>query len=131
MTMTMTKSDIFNTLNIRQTCPDGTAYIQILEEEPGKIHKIIFQIGKAGSSINSYCYAIAELSTELLRSGYSITDLIELLLDITSDRAPRLEVNGPQNKSGAEALASALRMYLQSTEPNENERKVARFTKLK
>lgn len=122
----------YPTLTVREDSPDGTAWIQILEEpgKSGKIHRIFFQIGKAGSSINSYCYAMAELATELLRNGYSISELINLLLDITSDRTPRLSSDGPINRSGAEALAAALREYLKSIEPSENERRPARLTKI-
>jgi len=123
----MTKKNKFSSLVCREDCPDGTAWIQIIENEPGKIEKIIFQIGKAGTSVNSYCFAIAELSTALLNNGYSISNLIDLLVDISSDRAPRIVGDGPINKSGAEALASALRKYMLSISDQENERKPPRL----
>lgn len=115
--------DKMDTLSIREETPDGTAWIHIMEDEPGKIAKITFSIGKAGTSLNTYCYALSELSSALLEEGYSIEDLINLLLDITSDRPARSETS---SRSGPEALANALRKYLQSL-PNHDD-SLPRFT---
>lgn len=106
----------FNGWTFREETPDGTAWIHIIEEEPGVIFKIIMQIGKAGSSLNSYCSALSELATLYVRESGTITDLIDVLFGIISSSAGRMRTgpDDPVNRSGAEALASALRKYLQS-----------------
>ena len=121
-TRTPFMKDKMSSLVIEEPTPDGTAWIQIFEDSPGKIAKIVFTIGKSGTSLNTYCYALSELSSRLLESGYSITDLIDLLLDITSDRPARAETS---SRSGPEALAVALRKYLQSIDSDEAP--IARF----
>lgn len=111
----MTK-DKFNNWTFREETPDGIAFITIVEEKPGTIFKIFMHIGKGSSSINSWCKAVAELCTLYLNQGGTVSDLIEVLFDIISSSAGRLRVgpDEPINRSGAEAMASALRQYLQS-----------------
>lgn len=111
----MEPNKFYNSFNIRERTPSGTAYIIITEARPGEIVKIDFQIGKTGSEVRAYNYAISELSTALLARGASVEELIQFLLDITSDRAGRFGAG--ENRSGVEALANALRKYLQSIDP--------------
>lgn len=118
----------YNSLAIQEPTPEGTAYIIIVEEEPGKIAFINTHIGKAGTSLRSYTFAIDELVSALFSRGSSITEVIELLTDISSDRAPRLAAGGSYNRSYAEALANALRKYLNSLDVvPEGEKKFARL----
>lgn len=88
--------------------PDGTAMISIAEDK-GEIVYISFQIGKAGSSINAYCYAIANLVVELIKSK-GIGAALELLSNISSDKAVRYNT-GVLCRSGVEALYIALLGY--------------------
>ena len=106
---------LYNNLTLRERTPNGTAFIIITEDGPGEIIRIDFQIGKTGSEVRAYNYAISELATALLARGMSIEELIRMLLDITSDRAGRFGAG--ENRSGVEALANALRKYLQSIDP--------------
>jgi hypothetical protein len=104
----------YNSMTIREPTPDGTAFITITEESPGKIVFLNYQIGKAGSTVQSYTYALAELCMALFARGETISGVIDLLADISSDRAPRLVAGSSYNRSGAEALSNALRKYLLS-----------------
>lgn len=110
------KAEQFASWSFRETTPDGTAFITIVEERPGTIYKIFMHIGKGSSSLNSWCKAVAELCTLYLSQGGTIGDLIEVLFDIISSSSIRLRTgpDEPINRSGAEAMASALRQYLQS-----------------
>lgn len=111
----MEPNKLYNSMTLRERTPDGTAYIIITEFNPGEIARIDYQIGKTGSAIRAYNYAISELATALLARGCEIEELIRMLLDITSDRAGRFGAG--ENRSGVEALANALRKYLQSIDP--------------
>lgn len=108
--------EAFSSWTFKEDTPDGTAYITIIEEVPGVILQINMSIGKAGSSLNSWCTAVAKLCTIFLNQGGTISDLIDVLFDIISSSSNRLRAgpDEPINRSGAEAMASALRKYLQS-----------------
>lgn len=108
----------YNSLTIQEPTPEGEAFIIIVEESPGKINHIEFQIGKSGTTVRSYTYALAQLVTFLFEKGATIEEVIEKLSDISSDRAPRLNAGGSYNRSGAEALANALRQYKHSLKEN-------------
>lgn len=129
---TMSDRNFYNGLTIREPTPEGTAYFVIVEESPGKILQINTHIGKAGSALRSFTFAIDALVTVLLNKGATITEVIELLTDIGSDRTPSLSSDGSYNRSYAEALANALRKYLASLETlPEGEKKFARFSPAK
>lgn len=96
------------TFNIRT--PDGTANIIIVEDSPGKIHKIFFHIGKAGSSVNAWAFAVAELVVDSLNRGSDLADMIALLSNITASR-PMYDKDGIACRSGVEALYLALLRY--------------------
>lgn len=106
--MEMTQTE-FPTVTIRVPCPEGTAYVQILEFETGKIYKIIMSIGKAGSTVNAYCQAMADMATSLLHNGQTLNDVIAILSGITSDKSTKHQAFGI--RSGPEALGLALSKY--------------------
>lgn len=95
------------TFNIRT--PSGTANIIIVEDSPGKIETIFFTIGKAGSDINAWAYALAESVTMILKTQ-SINDVLVLLSNITSSRSTYAP-DGIACRSGPEALYIALMRY--------------------
>jgi hypothetical protein len=101
----------YNSLTIQEPTPEGTAFITVVEDKPGEIVHVDFQIGKSGTTVRTYTYAMAQLVTFLFEKGCTIKEVIDRLTDIASDRAPRLTAGGSYNRSGAEALASALRQY--------------------
>jgi hypothetical protein len=90
--------------------PDGKATIIFVEEDKGKIYKIFFTIGKAGSSINAWAFALAEMVAVSIRSGRDLADIISDLSSITSSRAV-YTTNGLACRSGPEALMIGLMRY--------------------
>lgn len=120
----------YNSLTIREPTPEGTAYITIVENTPGKVIRIFTHIGKSGTALNSYTFAIDELVTALFEKGSTITEVISYLSDISSDRSARFaNESGSYNRSYAEALARALKMYLSSLDTlPDGEKKVAKLS---
>ena len=104
--------DIFNGFSFRYSTPDGTAYINISEFESGKIHDITFSIGKAGTNVNAWSYALAKMVVHALHNGAELNDVVNLLSNITSARVVRH--SGHNIYSGPEALFLALVKYRQS-----------------
>jgi hypothetical protein len=96
------------TFNIRT--PEGTANVIIVEDEPGKIGEIFFNIGKAGSSIDAFCYALAKMVVRTLEHGRKLEDVISDLSNITSARKI-YDTKGISCSSGPEALYLALFRY--------------------
>lgn len=102
--------NVYDHVSFNTRTPDGTANIIIVENEPGKIYKIFFTIGKAGSSLNAWAFALCELVVDSLNRGADINDMISLLSDITSSR-PIYDKDGIACRSGPEALYQALFKY--------------------
>lgn len=102
--------EIKNSISIKTTTPDGSAYIIIDEDYPGKISRIYFNVGRSGTSVNAWAHCVAELVTELLREGKSLNDVINILSNITSQRSTR-SINGLECRSGPDALFIALMKY--------------------
>jgi len=128
MMQSLTKSK-YDNITFHIPTPDGTANIIILEERPGKIVKIFMMVGKAGSSINAYCYALAEMTVHSLCNGSDIHEVIALLGSITSDRTARIG-GGAVCRSGPEALQMALMKYRNTCQADDSDTKfrAARFT---
>ena len=106
---------MWDNITYRLTTPDGKAIISIAEDKNGDIIHISFAIGKAGSSTNAYCYALAQVTTELIKST-SLTNALSLLSGISSDRIVRFQ-NGITCRSGVEALYYALQDWRNSKRP--------------
>ena len=96
---------MWNNVTYKLYTPDGSAIISIAEDK-GEIVHISFMIGKAGSSINAYCYSIAQLVTEIVKTS-GISKALELLSGISTDRSIRYK-SGILCRSGVEALYIAL-----------------------
>lgn len=96
----------WDNVTYRLRTPDGNAIISIAEDDNKNISHITFQIGKAGSSVNAYCYALAQTVSYIIRDkGLNVA--LELLSGITSDRAVSFQ-SGIICRSGVEALYIAL-----------------------
>ncbi len=108
-----TKFDSF-TFHIKT--PDGVANIIIAEHSPGKIYKIFYNIGKAGTSLNSWAFALCEIVSHSLNNGADINDILTLLSNITSAR-PVYDNDGIACRSGPEALYLALLRYRNTVKP--------------
>lgn len=106
-TMTMTTmSDIFPMYSFRWTTPDGTANIFVTETKPITIS---ITIGKAGTSIAGWAYALSQLVNLALRN-HSVDEVIDILTDITTHQSA-YNSNGVQCRSTPEAVAFALTEY--------------------
>lgn len=118
------KVNKWNSVSFRINTPAGKAYIQIAEHSPGKIYKIFFRIGKAGSEINAMCEALAIMASDLLQEK-SISDVIVHLSGITSDREAK---SGEYSvKSTPAALMLALIQYKASIPSTETDYAPAKF----
>ena len=106
---------MWDNITYHLTTPDGKATVSIAEDKQGEIVHISFTIGKAGSSTNAYCYALAEVTTELIRTQ-GLSHVLSLLSGISSDRIVRFS-NGIVCRSGVEALYYALQDWRNSKRP--------------
>ena len=109
---TRPEREFYNGVSIRYLTPDGAAYINIVEDYPGKIRQIFFSVGKAGTSVNAWAFSLAEMTTFALQRE-SLHEVINKLSNITSERMVRVP-NGMHIHSGPEALFLALVKYRQS-----------------
>ena len=100
----------FPTITFQIPSPDGTAYVQILENPSGGIYRIIFQLGKAASSVNAWADALARMVTTSLNNGVDINTVLDELSNITTGKS--VWVSGDMYcRSGPEALYIALLRY--------------------
>lgn len=116
--------DSFNGISLKYDTPDGPAYIHIVEESPGKIKQIFFTVGKAGTSVNAWAFALAEMTTYALEHGASLHEIINKLSNITSERLVRSA--GMNLHSGPDALFLSLLKYRQSLAPKLHKLRPAR-----
>lgn len=106
MMMTMTKTDTFPMYSFRWTTPDGTANIFVTETNPVTIS---ITIGKAGTSIAGWAYALSQFVNRSLRTD-TLDEVIDILTDITTHQSA-YNSNGVQCRSTPEAVAFALTEY--------------------
>ena len=106
MMTTMTKTDTFPMYSFRWTTPDGTANIFVTETNPITIS---ITIGKAGTSIAGWAYALSHL-VNLALEDHPVEHVIDILTDITTHQAA-YNSNGVQCRSTPEAVAFALIEY--------------------
>lgn len=101
-----TRSDTFPLYSFRWTTPDGTANIFVIETNPLTIS---ITIGKAGTSIAGWAYALSQFVNRSLRTD-SLDEVIDILTDITTHQSA-YNSNGVQCRSTPEAVAFALMEY--------------------
>ena len=106
MMMTMMKTDTFPMYSFRWTTPDGTANIFVTETNPVTIS---ITIGKAGTSIAGWAYALSQFVNRSLRTD-TLDEVIDILTDITTHQSS-YNSNGVQCRSTPEAVAFALTEY--------------------
>jgi hypothetical protein len=109
------KEEVFSCMNVRVESPDGTMYVNIMEDEKKNPFKIIIHIGKAGSNLSAWASALADFVSEVLpRIGVNGT--VAMLLNIRSDKIAMATNAWTAEKSevvhsGPEAIAFALIKY--------------------
>ncbi len=101
--------DRWDHFSIRVSTPEGMATIVIVENNPGEVVNIFYNIGKAGSSIHAYAFTLAQLALVNIQKR-GLVMAIEELSNITTDRHPH-DVSGLHARSGPEALSIALIEY--------------------
>ncbi len=105
------QQDKYNNFSYRVPSPEGTVTIFILEDSNGIPSGIQIFIGKAGSAIQVWSLAFAEIVTAGLMSGsLSIQDIMNICSSQATDKA-KLADGGIMVRSGVEALYIALHRY--------------------
>lgn len=105
----MTK-DIQASYSFKYTTPDGIATIFIVEKSERVIDRIEYFIGKAGSSVGAWAFALVEFINFTIKQGISLNDIIITISNITSSRSVR-SISGIDCRSGPEAIFLALMKY--------------------
>jgi hypothetical protein len=112
MTQMAPNPDIFRSVNYRVATPDGTMHVTIMDDNNGQPIKILIHIGKAGTAVSAWAYALAEMISLSLESGTPYSKILEQLSSITSGATPRIAVGGgAEARSGVEGLWIALMRY--------------------
>lgn len=101
---------VYNSKVIGKRTPDGTLFVIINEDrKTGKPVMIQMNIGKAGSSLSAWTYAMSAVCTLALEKGATIEELITLISNTNSDK---LVMDATQPiRSGPAGLAQALIVY--------------------
>lgn len=116
--MDLLKKNEWESIQWRVDTPEGTAYITISEETPGKIAFIQVSIGKAGTSLAGLVYALAASVSDNLQF-MSIRQVQERLSGIASDK-PKRSLAKNSTKSIPEAIVWVLDQYMSDTQPIPN-----------
>jgi hypothetical protein len=93
---------------IRQDTPDGTMFVTIIEDEKAKPIEVLVSIGKTGTSIRAWTEAVQGLCNMVLSKGGGLTDIVNSIDSITTDKAYR------NIRSGPEGLVRCISVYLRS-----------------
>lgn len=110
----------FPSVTYKLPTPDGGAVITIVEDPTtNEIVRIFFSIGKAGSTVNAYCDALARMIVLALSSSNDINTILEELSEITSDKQLSTG-SGLVYRSGVEVLYLALVNYNRTKDASYN-----------
>lgn len=101
---------LFKGYNFRVYTPDGTMFVDIMEDTDGQPIEVHAFIGKAGSAVAAWAAATCGMVSLGLRRGIPLQDIINELADITSDGTARIG-NATDVRSGPEGVYSALINY--------------------
>lgn len=99
-----------NSVSIRVPTPDGTLFVNIMEDDTGKPVGMLIHIGKTGASVMAWAEGMARACTMAMQRGAGINDLISEFSSITTDRITMLQ-EGSVVRSGPEGVAVALMKY--------------------
>lgn len=100
----------FRSISIRVPTPDGTMYVNILEDDSYRACKVLISIGKAGASVSAWADAVGRLISKLLELGAGINFIIDELSALNTDRVA-IDSTGEEVRSGPDGLALALMKY--------------------
>src|SRR5574337_1243683 len=94
---------IFKSVTYQIYTPDGTMYVNLLEDKSGKLVGIDIQIGKAGGALRAWTHCFGRMLTMLIEHDASIEEIITELSSQTSDKT-RVNSNGISVRSGPEGI---------------------------
>lgn len=97
----------YKSTTYRVYTPDGTMFVNIMEDEEANVKGILVNIGKAGSALSAWAQATATMVTLALSNGVPLQAIIDELKDITSDGHARIGASADA-RSGPEGIYSAL-----------------------
>jgi hypothetical protein len=105
--------ETYETKTMKCSSPDGTVYVQVLEDKSCEPIHVIVTIGKTGAAVRAWSEALAALISTLLRHNVSIFEIIAELSEHTSDKMVRHNGKGGLVKirSGIEAITYCLHRY--------------------
>lgn len=101
---------IFGGFTYQIHTPDGLMFVNLMEDNNGRLCAIDIKIGKAGTSLRAWAHCFGRLITMSLEHGASINEIVEELSSQTSDRQ-QTYTNGIRVRSGPEGVYNALMMY--------------------
>lgn len=103
---------IFKSIVSKVRSPDGTIFVNVMENQAGEPVGIIINIGKSGSSVAAWAQALGEMISLALEQGVKLEAILTKLSSITSSGSARSKdvvVN-----SGPEGVFIALLKYRSS-----------------
>jgi hypothetical protein len=104
---------VYKSTTIKVKTPDGTLFVDVLEDNDGKPFKLLARIGKSGSMTMAWVEAVAALASIVLEAkGLDFT--ISELYNIRSDRTVVTSIvrnRAVEVRSGPEGFAYALSVY--------------------
>lgn len=103
----MTASESFPSYTYRWESPDGGVYTNVIETSP---LSIIVTIGKAGTSVAGWAYALGEMVNVVLKYE-SLDTVIDILSGITTHQSVSNIARNLEVRSTAEAIAFSLIEY--------------------
>lgn len=100
---------VFDSVVSKIRTPDGTMFVNVLENIDGEPIGIIINIGKSGSSVAAWAQALASICTAALQNGTKLEALLTELSCVTSTGSARS--SEVVVTSGPEGLYVALLKY--------------------
>lgn len=105
------KQTTFNSQTYQVETPEGTMYVNLIEDNSGKLIALDASIGKAGSVIRAWAMSLSKIMTVAIEHGARIEHLIEELSSQTSDKPARRRSDGVQIRSGPDGICFVLLCY--------------------
>ena len=109
----------FQSTSLKVHTGNGTMYVFVLEDTRGVPVAIQATIGKCGTALFAWAYALAELANTILDKGGTLNEIIQALSNITSDNHS-VTGNKVPIRSGPEGFKYALEMYQQDKRDRAN-----------
>lgn len=101
--------ETYQSMQMRVQTPDGTMFVNVMDDEEGNPTQVIINIGKAGSAIAAWAHALSAMITVGLKAGVKLEVYLTELSSITSDK--RARTISSTCTSGPEGVWMALVRY--------------------